>query len=126
MRKILCVSAVAVSTLFGAIPAVHAQFKVTPEVGIALLKDGDDRATVSPRLGMSVDYFFNKQANGWAVTSGLYYYWKRESYSIAQGFVTGKDGKENRNLLNRLSCEWQRGARGSRGMERSGVGLDNS
>ena len=95
MRKFLCVSAVAVSALFGAIPAAQAQFKVTPEVGIALLKDGDDRATVSPRLGMSVDYFFNKQANGWAVTSGLYYYWKRESYSIAQGFVADKDGKED-------------------------------
>lgn len=97
MRKILCVSAVAVSTLFGAIPAAHAQFKVTPEVGITMMKEGYEewRATVSPRLGVGVDYFFNKQEDGWAITSGLYYYYKRESYSYGSATVENEDGKED-------------------------------
>ena len=97
MNKFLCVSAVAVSTLFGAIPAAHAQFKFTPEVGITMMKEGyeDRRATVSPRLGVGVDYFFNKQGNGWAITSGLYYYYKRESYSYASAMVDCADGTES-------------------------------
>lgn len=97
MNKFLCVSAVAASTLFGAIPAAHAQFKFTPEVGITMMKEGyeDRRATVSPRLGVGVDYFFNKQGNGWAITSGLYYYYKRESYSYASAMVDCADGTES-------------------------------
>lgn len=97
MNKFLCVSAVAASTLFGAIPAAHAQFKFTPEVGITMMKEGyeDRRATVSPRLGVGVDYFFNKQGNGWAITSGLYYYYKRESYSYASATVENEDGTEH-------------------------------
>lgn len=97
MNKFLCVSAVAASTLFGAIPAAHAQFKFTPEVGITMMKEGheDQRATVSPRLGVGVDYFFNKQGNGWAITSGLYYYYKRESYSYASAMVDCADGTES-------------------------------
>ena len=97
MNKFLCVSAVAASTLFGAIPAAHAQFKFTPEVGITIMKEGyeDRRATVSPRLGVGVDYFFNKQGNGWAITSGLYYYYKRESYSYASAMVDCADGTKS-------------------------------
>ncbi|WP_162608005.1 outer membrane beta-barrel protein [Parabacteroides sp. An277] len=97
MKKILCVSAVAMFTLFGVIPATHAQFKFTPEVGIAIMKEGNSngRATVSPRLGVGVDYFFNKQENGWAVSSGLYYYYKREFFSYAQATFVSEDGKEH-------------------------------
>lgn len=61
--------------------SIYAQIQITPEVGTSIYKEGrikvEGKATISPRIGVGVDYFFNQQKNGWGLMSGLYFYQKR-------------------------------------------------
>lgn len=45
---------------------VNAQIQITPEVGTSIYKEGNskEKATISPRIGVGVDYFFNQQKTG--------------------------------------------------------------
>lgn len=59
--------------------SIYAQIQITPEVGTSIYKEGNskEKATISPRIGVGVDYFFNQQKSGWGLMSGLYFYQKR-------------------------------------------------
>ena len=74
--------------------SIYAQIQITPEVGASIYKDGSakEKATVSPRIGVGVDYFFNQQKDGWGVMSGLYFYQKKEAYTAIWGTYRGKEG----------------------------------
>ncbi len=73
-----------------------AQIQITPEVGASIYKDGSakEKATVSPRIGVGVDYFFNQQKDGWGLMSGLYFYQKKVYYTLA-GYTYQNDEGEN-------------------------------
>lgn len=75
--------------------SIYAQIQITPEVGTSILKEGrikaEGKATVSPRIGVGVDYFFNQQKNGWGLMSGLYFYQKKDDYTLV--WSTYQDGK---------------------------------
>ena len=73
---------------------MHAQFHITPEVGVSMFKtdyftSDNGKAIVSPRIGIGVDYSF-KDA-GWGVSSGLYFYQKREA-GESSGIWYGENG----------------------------------
>lgn len=55
------------------------QIQITPEVGTSIYKEGNskEKAAISPRIGVGVDYFFNQQKSGWGLMSGLYFYQKK-------------------------------------------------
>lgn len=78
MNQFFCVAAVALAA-FGFSSAAHAQFKFTPEVGGSILKSGfsTEKVLIGPRIGVNIDYFFNKKGNGWAISSGLNFYQKK-------------------------------------------------
>ena len=75
---------------------VNAQIQITPEVGTSILKEGrikaEGKATVSPRIGVGVDYFFNQQKNGWGLMSGLYFYQKKDDYTLVWSTYQNKEG----------------------------------
>ena len=54
----------------------NAQLQVMPEAGVSILKKKTMDATVSPRIGMRLNYNFQGE-QGWAVASGLYFYQKK-------------------------------------------------
>ena len=71
-----------------------AQIQITPEAGVSFYNEGlsNNKAIVSPRIGVGVDYFFNQQKNGWGLMSGLYFYQKKEAYTTIWGTYRGKEG----------------------------------
>lgn len=71
-----------------------AQIQITPEVGASIYKDGSakEKATVSPRIGVGVDYFFNQQKNGWGLMSGLYFYQKKVYYTLVWSTYQNEEG----------------------------------
>lgn len=71
-----------------------AQIQITPEAGVSFYNEGlsNNKALVSPRIGVGVDYFFNQQKNGWGLMSGLYFYQKKEAYTTIWGTYRGKEG----------------------------------
>ena len=75
--------------------SIYAQIQITPEVGTSIYKEGrikvEGKATISPRIGVGVDYFFNQQKNGWGLMSGLYFYQKKDDYTLV--WSTYQDGK---------------------------------
>lgn len=75
---------------------VNAQIQITPEVGTSIYKEGrikaEGKATVSPRIGVGVDYFFNQQKNGWGLMSGLYFYQKKDDYTLVWSTYQNKEG----------------------------------
>lgn len=70
---------------------VNAQLQVVPEAGISILKEKGINATVSPRIGIGVNYNFQNE-QGWAVASGLYFYQKKEAYTIGTLRSQNPDG----------------------------------
>ncbi len=72
--------------------AANAQIQFTPEAGVSIYKKGTENATISPRIGLSVDYFFNRQEKGWGLMSGLYFYQKKDDYTLVYSVYQGKDG----------------------------------
>ena len=73
------------------------QVNLTPEAGISIYKDGaksGSATTVSPRIGLSIDYFFNGKKNGWGIMSGLYFYQKRNSDSFGSLRFLNEKGEE--------------------------------
>ena len=80
MRKLI-----SLLVLLQAVCTLGAQVKLTPEVGVSMLKTGYDNASVgvSPRVGVGLDYFFNQNENNWAVSSGLYFYQKKQMSSAS-------------------------------------------
>lgn len=80
------------SLLFCAILATHAQVQIMPEAGISILKEKDAAATVSPRIGIRLNYNFQGE-QGWSVVSGLYFHQKRESYTT--GALRASDSNGN-------------------------------
>lgn len=87
MKRTKCLCVAVACMMLGAV-SVSAQVKITPEAGISIYKDGvgssSEKATVSPRLGVSIDYFFNKKASGWGIMSGLHFYQKKDNYSYGE------------------------------------------
>ncbi len=75
-------------------PAV-AQIQVTPEVGVSFYKEGksNEKATASPRLGIGVDYYFNQHKNGWGLKSGLFFYQKKDDYTLVRSICQDQSGK---------------------------------
>ena len=74
-----------------------AQVNVTPEAGFSIYKDGarsGSVTTVSPRIGLSVDYFFNKKNTGWGIMSGLHFYQKRNRDSFGTLRFVNDKGEE--------------------------------
>lgn len=74
---------------------VSAQFRITPEVGVSMFKtdyftSDNGKAIVSPRIGIGVDYSF-KEDVGWGLSSGLYFYQKREA-GESGGIWFGENG----------------------------------
>lgn len=76
-------------------PVLYSQVKFTPEVGVGILKDRQDggNATVSPRVGIGMDYFFSHKECGWGITSGLYYYYKKSNSSITMATFQNERGE---------------------------------
>lgn len=58
---------------------MSAQIHITPEVGIAMLKKDHLKATVSPRIGVGVDFIF-KAEKGLGISTGLYFYQKKVAW----------------------------------------------
>lgn len=76
------------------ISTVYSQWKVTPEAGVSILKEKDGgKAQVSPRIGVGASYWFNRQSDGFGVTSGIYFYQKRSVYSVGMISATNKNGE---------------------------------
>ena len=73
-----------------------AQIQITPEVGTSILKEGrikaEGKATISPRIGVGVDYFFNQQKSGWGLMSGLYFYQKKDDYTLVWSTYQNEKG----------------------------------
>ena len=74
--------------------AANAQIQFTPEAGVTIYKDGvsDMLANVSPRIGVGIDYFFNRQEKGWGLMSGLYFYQKKDDYVNVWSTFKGENG----------------------------------
>lgn len=76
--------------------SIYAQIQITPEVGTSIYKEGrikvEGKATISPRIGVGVDYFFNQQKNGWGLMSGLYFYQKKDDYTLVWSTYQNKEG----------------------------------
>lgn len=64
---------------------IMGQIHIIPEVGVEMLKTDNPYGAVgiSPRVGVGIDYFFYKNSDGWAISSGLYFYQKKEVTSIS-------------------------------------------
>lgn len=81
----------------GLLPA-FAQIRITPEAGMNIYKEGkikaEGKATVSPRIGASVDYSFNRHEDGWGLMSGLYFYQKKEDYTMVWSTYQDKNGHD--------------------------------
>lgn len=71
--------------LLQAVCTLRAQVKLTPELGVSMLKTDYANASVgvSPRIGVGLDYFFNRNENKWAISSGLYFYQKKQMTSAS-------------------------------------------
>lgn len=69
----------------------NAQLQVMPEAGVSILKKKTMDATVSPRIGMRLNYNFQGE-QGWAVASGLYFYQKKEAYTTGALRLQKPDG----------------------------------
>ena len=69
----------------------NAQLQVMPEAGVSILKKKNLTATVSPRIGMRLNYNFQGE-QGWAVASGLYFYQKKEAYTTGALRLQKPDG----------------------------------
>lgn len=74
---------------------MRAQFHIIPEVGVSMFKtdyftSDNGKAIVSPRVGIGVDYSF-KEGVGWGLSSGLYFYQKREA-GESSGIWFGENG----------------------------------
>ena len=65
---------------------MSAQFHITPEVGVAMLKKEYMKATVSPRVGVGLDFFFEKD-KGLGINTGLYFYQKKEIWRDADAYL---------------------------------------
>lgn len=65
---------------------MSAQFHITPEVGVAILKKDYMKATVSPRVGVGLDFYF-KDNKGLGISTGLYFYQKKEIWRDAAAYL---------------------------------------
>lgn len=83
------------ATMFFCTLSLNAQWKVTPEIGTTILKQGGYNAGVGAYLGAGVRYSFNTDDTGFGLISGLYY-----SQRNATGF-SGSDlhGKVGDNVI---------------------------
>ena len=70
------------------------QIQITPEVGTSIYKEGNskEKAAISPRIGVGVDYFFNQQKSGWGLMSGLYFYQKKDDYTLVWSTYQNEKG----------------------------------
>ncbi len=96
MKQTKCLCIAAAFIMLGATYS-SAQVKIIPEAGLSIYKDGavDGRkAMLSPRVGVSVDYFFNKQESGWGILSGLHFYQKRNTDSYGYLRLKNEKGEE--------------------------------
>ena len=68
LTMMLCLMAITVS----------AQIHITPEAGVTMLKKENLKATVSPRIGVGLDFLF-KGDKGLGLSTGLYFYQRKEA-----------------------------------------------
>lgn len=76
--------------LFFVSMTVKSQLHITPEVGLSILKKSDMSATISPRIGVDLDFYFAKD-NGFGIGTGLFYYQKKEVYYSGKAFTQSGD-----------------------------------
>lgn len=69
---------------------MKSQLHIIPEVGVTILKQSDLKATVSPRLGAGLDFFFAED-KGLGVGSGLYFYQKKETFCVGTVYTQNGD-----------------------------------
>ena len=69
-----------------AVMTVSAQVYITPEIGVAMLKRDYMAATVSPRVGVGLDFYF-KKSKGLGISTGLYFYQKKDLWRDAAVYL---------------------------------------
>ena len=84
-RDVLLLFALLLTTV-----TMSAQFRITPEVGVSMFKTEYRKATSSPRIGVGVDYSFSN-IKGWGLSSGLYFYQKKETGSSGSMWLKNND-----------------------------------
>lgn len=74
--------------------SIYAQIQITPEVGTSIYKERNskEKSTISPRIGVGVDYFFNQQKSGLGLMSGLYFYQKKDDYTLVWSTYQNEKG----------------------------------
>ncbi len=76
--------------------SVAAQLKITPEVGVTMLKKGTYRTGIAPKFGVGVRHAFNGSDDGWSIGTGLYFRQLRAEDFVGgqlEGPLKGKDTK---------------------------------
>lgn len=66
--------------------SVHAQWKLTPEVGATITKSSFYNAGIGAKIGANVRYSFNNEEQGLGIRSGLYYV-QRNTTSFSGGQI---------------------------------------
>lgn len=91
---------------------LKAQLHITPEVGVSILKKSDMKATVSPRVGVGLDFFFADN-KGLGLSTGLYFYQKKEAFYDGVVYTQGgemlplySDRPVDRNDIDKLSLSF--------------------
>lgn len=75
---------------FVSVFAANAQWSVAPEVGVSMFKTESEKATVSPRIGVGVNYSFTDNGR-WGLNTGLYFYQKRGTENSTAIWLDGGD-----------------------------------